>query len=99
LYYALRGCDHIFRADQPFKKAGVILLGLKPKLQRQISLWEPEKEGSDALMQTLDAINARFGSLTIQYAVAGVKKPWIMRSNMRSPRYTSVWSEIPIAKA
>jgi DNA polymerase V len=99
MHCALRGCDRIFRADQQFKKAGVILLGLRPKLQRQISLWEPEKEGSDALMQTLDAINARFGSLTIQYAVAGVKKPWTMRSDMRSPRYTSVWSEIPMVKA
>jgi DNA polymerase V len=99
LHYALKGCDYIFRADQQFKKAGVILIGLRPKLQRQISLWEPEKKGSDALMQTLDAINARFGALTIQYAVAGVKKPWVMRSDMRSPRYTSVWSEIPIAKA
>lgn len=99
LHYALRGCDRIFRADQQFKKAGVILLGLKPKLQRQISLWEPEKEASDALMQTLDAINARFGSMTIQYAVAGAKKPWAVRSDMRSPRYTSVWSELPIAKA
>jgi DNA polymerase V len=99
LHDALRGCERIFRANQQFKKAGVILLGLRPKLQRQISLWEPEKKDSDTLMQTLDAINARFGSLTIQYAVAGVKKPWAMRSDMRSPRYTSVWSEIPIAKA
>jgi DNA polymerase V len=96
---ALRGCDRIFRADQQFKKAGVILLGLRPKLQRQMSLWEPEEKGSDALMQTLDAINARFGSMTIQYMAAGLKKPWAMRSDMRSPRYTTVWSEIPVAKA
>jgi DNA polymerase V len=99
LHFALRGCDHIFQAELQFKKAGVILLGLRPKSQRQLSLWELQAERSDVLMQTMDSINARFGQGTLQFAVAGLKKPWAMRSGMRSPRYTTEWSEIPVVRA
>jgi DNA polymerase V len=31
LVHALRGCDRIFQSGQRFKKAGVLLLGLRPK--------------------------------------------------------------------
>lgn len=99
LHAALRGCDRIFQTDQPFKKAGVILLGLRPKVQRQMSLWELEQKNADALMQTLDTINARFGAMTIQYAVAGIKKPWAMRSERRSHRYTTCWKELLVVRA
>jgi Domain of unknown function (DUF4113) len=48
---------------------------------------------------TLDAINAKLGRGTIQFAAAGLKKPWAMKGEMRSPRYTTVWSEIPVVRA
>lgn len=99
LHYALKGCDCIFRENQQFKKAGVILLGLRPKSACQLSLWEQDKKRSDALTKTLDAINTRFGSQTIQYAVAGLDKPWLMRSQKRSPRYTTCWQELLSVKA
>jgi DNA polymerase V len=99
LRFALKGCDRIFQPSQEFKKAGVILLGLVPKSQRQLSLWEPDEGRSDALMQTFDEINARFGPRTIQFAVAGLKKNWSMKQGMRSNRWTTNWSEIPVVKA
>jgi DNA polymerase V len=99
LHYALLGCDRIYRPGQQFKKAGVLLLGLRPKSLRQLSLWEPDEARSDALMEVVDGINARFGRGTIQFAVAGLKKPWAMRNGMRSPRYTTVWAEIPVVRA
>ncbi len=99
LHYALLGCDRIYRSSQQFKKAGVLLLGLRPKSQRQLSLWEPDEVQSDALMEVMDGINARFGRGTIQFAVAGLKKPWAMKGEMRSPRYTTVWAEIPVVRA
>jgi DNA polymerase V len=99
LHFALLGCNQIFQAELQFKKAGVILLGLRPKSSRQLSLWEPQQERSDVLMQTMDAINAHFGSGTLQFAAAGLKKPWGMRSQWRSPRYTTCWGEIPVVRA
>jgi DNA polymerase V len=99
LHYALLGCDHIYRPGQQFKKAGVLLLGLRPKSLRQLSLWEPDEGRSDALMEVMDGINARFGRGTIQFAVAGLKKPWAMKSGMRSPRWTTCWEELLLVKA
>jgi DNA polymerase V len=99
LRFALKGCDRIFQPGQEFKKAGVILLGLVPKSQRQLSLWEPDEGRSDALMQTFDEINARFGPRTIQFAVAGLKKNWSMKQGMRSNRWTTHWNEIPVVRA
>jgi DNA polymerase V len=99
LQSALRGCDQVFRSGERFKKAGVVLLGLQPKAQQQMGFWEPQTERSERLMATMDAINARFGREAIQYGAAGLKKPWVMRSEWRSPRYTTVWSEIPVARA
>jgi DNA polymerase V len=105
LQYALRGCDRIFQSGQRFKKAGVLLLGLIPKTQRQLSLWEPDEVRSDILMQTLDSINAKFGRGTLQFAVAGLQKSWAMKGGMLtlgaelSHRYTTCWSELPVAKA
>ncbi|MGB8701367.1 MAG: DUF4113 domain-containing protein, partial [Thermosynechococcaceae cyanobacterium] len=99
LQYALMGGDRLFQEGRQFKKAGVILLGLRPKSKRQLGLWEPDEVRSDALMQVVDAMNTRFGQRTIQFAVAGLQKPWAMRAERRSPRYTTVWNEIPVVRA
>jgi Domain of unknown function (DUF4113) len=99
LHYALLGCDRIFQPGQQFKKAGVLLLGLRSKSLRQLSLWEPDEERSDALMEVMDKINARFGRGSIRFAVAGLKKPWAMQVEKRSPRYTTEWGESPVVKA
>ena len=99
LRFALRGCDRIFQPELQFKKAGVILLGLRPKSLRQLSLWEPDEGRSDALMQTIDSINAQFGRGTIQFAAAGLKKTWATRVERQSPRGTTLWDEIPVVSA
>ncbi|NJM74879.1 MAG: DUF4113 domain-containing protein [Acaryochloridaceae cyanobacterium RU_4_10] len=59
---------------------------------------QPNAEHSQLLMQTIDAINARFGRETIQFAVAGLEKPWAMRSEMRSNRWMTDWNEIPVVR-
>jgi DNA polymerase V len=99
LHYALKGCDRIFQTDQQFKKAGVLLLGLRPKSQRQLSLWELDEEHSDTLMQTMDSINAQFGQGTLQFAVAGLQKGWGILQEKRFPRYTTCWGELPEVRA
>jgi DNA polymerase V len=99
LKFAFLGGDRIYQPHLQFTKAGVILLGLRHKSQRQLSLWEPTEERSDALMQTMDSINAQFGRGTLQFTAAGLKKSWGMRQERRSPRWTTCWSELPIARA
>jgi DNA polymerase V len=95
LHFALRGCDRIYRPGERYAKAGVILLGLRPKSERQLSLWEaPAVQRADALMQTIDSINQQLGKGAIRFAAAGLKQSWNMRQERRSPRYTTRWDEL-----
>jgi len=53
------------------------------------------------LMKAVDEINTRFGNAFIRSAAAGTngtKEEWQMRSNNRSPNYTTKWDELPIAR-
>lgn len=92
--------DTIFKEGFSYKKVGVMLAGLEPKYGRQGSLLdcisgEAERDGvRDALMQTADAINGRFGRGTVQYAAGGTQGKWQMRQEFRSPRYSTAWDEL-----
>lgn len=85
-----------------YKKVGVMLINLAPDTLRQQDLLHPlsdEKvQHSEQLMSVLDNINARFGSHTICLAAEGYGETWKMRSDMRSPCYTTRWAELPMVK-
>ena len=85
-----------------YKKAGVLALGLVPEAAAQTHLWEhPDREREQRLMATLDAVNARFGRGTLRPAATGLDagQPWRMRSENRSPDYTTCWADLPTAWA
>jgi DNA polymerase V len=99
---AERALEGIFRPGHRYKKAGVILLGLESRAGCQLSLLAPpptEAARGERLMAALDAVNAKWGLGTLQHAACGLKKPWAMRQEKRSPRYTTVWDELPVARA
>ncbi|MCP8891732.1 DUF4113 domain-containing protein [Sphingomonas faeni] len=50
-------------------------------------------------MGALDAINGRFGTWTAVTASQGSKPEWKMRSEMRSPAWTTNISEVPTVRA
>ncbi len=45
-------------------------------------------------MRTLDALNARFGRDTVTFGRTGAQRPWLLRSEMLSRRYTTDWEEL-----
>lgn len=104
LHEAAALLDRIFRDGYRYKKVGVMLSGLESRHGRQGNLLDcltgdAERDATrDALMRATDAINARFGRGTLAYAAAGVpgKGAWRMRQEFRSPRYTTVWDELPV---
>lgn len=97
---ALKGLQQIYRSGFRYKKAGVILNLIADKPTVQQSLFEDmESKGKSAdLMQAMDAINSRFGNAVIRLAASGTKQEWQMRSNNKSPNYTTRWDELPIAR-
>ena len=100
---ALAGLKQIYQPNFRYKKAGIILscIGDKPSVQQ--SLFENlECKGKSAhLMKVMDEINTRFGNAAIRSAASGTqdsKQAWQMRSNNRSPNYTTKWDELPVAR-
>lgn len=99
---ALAGLKRIYRPGYLYKKAGVMLLELTPGAQRQGSLFDPAGAGAERsgrVMSALDALNSRFGRDTVVVGSAGTRKRWAMRSENRSPRYTTNWDELPRVRA
>jgi DNA polymerase V len=96
------GLRRIYREDFEFKKCGVMLSGLEPVNGRWLSLLDlPPDDTPDhaPLMRAVDALNARWGRDTVTFAASGLGGAWRMRREMRSPRYTTVWEELPVVAA
>ena len=97
---ALNGLRHIYRPGYSYKKCGVMLMELTTKLQRQETLFDDAaaRAKSAKLMVAMDAVNSVWGRGTLRTGAAGMSKGWAMRSENRSPRYTTSWDELPMAK-
>lgn len=97
-HYAKIGLHQLYRQGYQYKKVGVHLHHLVSKTQRQLDLFDQSAEGSpklEQLMSTFDQINKKYGRHTIKLAAEGYSKPWAMRSEMRSPCYTTKWLDLP----
>lgn len=99
---AIAGLKLIYKPGYQYKKAGIMLSLLSEKSTRQQSLFDDvEARGkSSELMSALDSINHRFGKEAIRSGASGnrrIGKDWAMRSDNRSPNYTTQWDELPIA--
>jgi DNA polymerase V len=89
-----------FQEGFRYWKAGVLLEGLVKESQIQQDLFSaPDSPKQQALMQALDAINARYGRDTLHLAGQGIKQRWKMRREKLSPRFTTCWEELPRVKA
>ncbi len=96
---ALQGIRVVYRNGYQYKKAGVMLMGLVPVGQVQADLFDhQDRVRSTRLMLALDAVNARWGSGTLQYASSGITKEWKTQFHRRSPAYTTHWNELPVVK-
>ena len=97
---ATLGLGLIFKPGYQYKKAGIMLTLISDKAKRQQTLFDDplQRAQSAKLMAAMDAINAEFGRDTVRTGANGTEKRWAMRSGNRSPRFTTRWDELPIAK-
>ena len=78
-----------------YQKGRHYAAGLMRRLARAGRLWSaPDSGRSQSLMKALECINRDFGRDTIGYASAGRRKAWGLRSDQKSPRYTTCWHEL-----
>jgi DNA polymerase V len=99
---ALRILRSVYRPGFLYQKVGILALDLTPEGRRQLCLDEPDGEtrrAREALMRVLDGVNAAYGRGTLRLAASGLgKRPWHMRQAYRSPRFTTSWDELPVAR-
>ena len=97
---ALAGLRHIYRAGYAYKKCGVMLMQISAKAVRQETLFDDiaARTKSAEAMKVMDEINRNWGRGTLRTASSGINKRWEMRSENRSPRYTTQWAELPVAR-
>lgn len=89
-----------------------MLVELQPQtmVQGKLELPSPDEPPEAArdhteLMTAFDALNRRYGCGAVSVASGGVKprgkveRPWATKFERRTPRYTTRWEEMPIARA
>ncbi len=97
---ALSGLQQIYRSGYQYQKVGVMLTEIIATAARPRTLFDDvaAQQKSAALMETLDRINRRMGSGTMQLLGEGVRKSWAMRRGNVSQHYTTEWDELAVAR-
>jgi DNA polymerase V len=103
---ALTGLKAIYQPGYKLAKAGVMLLDLIPDtvVQGELGFEDamPEQRDRSRLMVAMDQVNDRFGKRTLLLGSSGIEQgadTWGMRQVRRTPRYTTAWHEVPVARA
>lgn len=87
-----------------YQKCGVMLMDLCDHDNEQLGLLaEPvsdeKRERNERLMATMDKLNREHGKNTVRLGMPRKLNAWELRCEHRTPRYTTKWNELPIAKS
>ncbi len=95
IHYANLALKAIYREGYWYKKSGVFVTDIMPESQVQLDLLdEVNRAKHRKLMAVMDTLTDRFGRERVKVAEQGVDKGWLLRSDMRSPCYTTRLSDI-----
>ncbi|MBC5774340.1 Y-family DNA polymerase [Pontibacter sp. KCTC 32443] len=97
IHYATIALKAIFKPHYWYKKSGVIVTEIVPEHQIQFDLLDTvDRDKHTSLMKVMDTLTDRFGRSKVQVAVQGIDKSWILKSDYKSPCYTTRITELPI---
>ena len=89
----IKALKRIYREGYHYKKAGIIVMGLTPDTQKQLSFFYKEDPRHKILMQTIDRLNRNCFD-QVKFGAEDLKKVWKMQQNHLSKRYTTRLNEI-----
>jgi DNA polymerase V len=96
IHYAILALKAIYREGYYYKKSGVIVTEIIPDNQIQYDLLDTvDREKHNKLMQVLDGLTDRFGRSKVKVAAQGIGESWGLKSDFRSPCYTTRLSDVP----
>jgi len=91
-----------FNPRMRYHRANVLLYNLLDECAVQPDLFGAVdlagNERAHARLQALDSLNARYGKRTVRYAAEDLSNRWEPKHQLRSPRYTTHWQELPTAR-
>ena len=90
----------IFQKGRRYKKSGVIFFGLENGMLMQPELFPvpPRTTVSNHVMETMDALNRQFGQHAVHCLASGLTRPWTMRREKLTSRYTTDWNGLLLAR-
>jgi len=97
--FATNALKQIYKKGYAYKKAGVIVMGITPANQQQMSLFENSNPKHKLLMEAVDRLNRTIGQQKIKLGGQDLKRTWKMRQERLSPKYTTRLSDIIQVKA
>lgn len=96
---ALQGLRQVYDSEFGYKKAGVVLVGLRTAQQLALQSNPHQLERRDNLMQAVDAVNQRFGTRLVRHASEHLDAhAWHSKRELRSQAYTTNWRELRVVK-
>lgn len=93
-HYAQIGLKAIFREGYSYKKAGVIVMGLTPNNETQLSLFNSSNPKHQPLMSVIDKMNKSYGKNKIKFATQSLGRQWKMKQEKLSNSFTTKMSEV-----
>ena len=93
-HYAQIGLKAIFKEGFHYKKAGVIVMGLTPNNETQLSLFNISNPKHQPLMSVIDKMNKSYGTNKVKFATQSVGRQWRMKQEKLSPCFTTRINEI-----
>lgn len=93
--HALVLVEQIFEEGITYEKAGVIFTELVPDRLSQGNFFAPQGSSEQRyLMSQVDNVNFSMRNEKVKFAAAGITKPWKMKQELLSSRYTTRWNEL-----
>jgi DNA polymerase V len=97
----IRSLSEVFNKNTPYHRANVMFYDLISASSFQADLFGildvDAHNRSQARMKAFDAITNRYGTKAIGFAAEKLSQAWEPKHELRSPRYTTNWQELPSA--
>jgi DNA polymerase V len=89
-----------FSPNRAYHRANVIFYDLIGENSIQIDIFGKLDmavyKTSKSKLEAIDSINDRYGKGAVHFAAEDLSHDWEPKHNLRSPRYTSQWQELPV---
>lgn len=93
-HYAQIGLKAIFKENYHYKKAGVIVMGLTPNSETQLSFFDSSNPKHQPLMSVIDKLNKSIGTNKVKFGNQSLGRQWKMKQEKLSKCYTTRIDEI-----